>query len=166
MSKAILSENGVRTALVPDVALYMDDVFPKLPNGESVFYIKRSPGVDTETIDHGMTLNCTSADLTFAQPLDQIIETLKPYDIVISDRLHGGLISLMMRKKVILLPVGYHKIKSFYLTWLSQDPGVAFAETQQQLLEAASNLQSPTIDFAALFCHHADPAFDRFLLYA
>ena len=34
---------------------------------------------------------------------------------LISDRLHGGLIAaLMMRKKVIFLPVGYHKIRSFF----------------------------------------------------
>jgi len=37
--------------------------------------------------------------LTLAQPLEQIIATLKPFELVISDRLHGGLIALIMRKK-------------------------------------------------------------------
>ena len=165
-SHAILSESGVQTALVPDMALYMDDVIPKAPGGEAAYFVKRTPAGDAETIDHGVTLDCASADLTLAQPLEMIIATLKPFELVISDRLHGGLIALMMRKKVILLPVGYHKIKSFHATWLKDEPGAAFAETQQQLLDALSNMRSPTTDLAALFRRHADPAFDQFLLNA
>ena len=165
-SHAILSKSGVRTELVPDAALYMDDVIPKAPSGEGAFYIKRTSGVDPETIDHGVTFDCPSADLTLATPLDQIITTLMPFELIISDRLHGGLIALMMRKKVILMPVGYHKIKSFYSTWLKNEPGAAFVETQQQLLEVFKNLRFSTNDLAALFCHHADPALERFLLVA
>jgi exopolysaccharide biosynthesis predicted pyruvyltransferase EpsI len=165
-SHAILSKSGVRTELVPDIALYMDDVIPKASSGEGAFYIKRTPGGDPETIDHGMIFDCPSADLTLGCPLDQIIATLNPFELIISDRLHGGLIALMMRKKVILMPVGYHKIKSFYSTWLKNEPGAAFVEAQQQLLEASKNLRFPTSDLAALFCRHADPAFERFLLVA
>jgi hypothetical protein len=62
--------------------------------------------------------------------------------------------------------VGYHKIKSFYSTWLKNEPGAAFIERQEQLLEVSKNLQFATTDFAALFCHHADPAFEQFLLSA
>jgi len=165
-SHTILSKSGVRTELVPDIALYMDDVIIKAPNGEGSFYVKRTSGGDQETIDHGMTFDCPSADLTLASSLDQIIATLKPFEVVISDRLHGGLIALMMRKKVILMPVGYHKIKSFYSTWLTTEPGAAFVEAEEQLLEAIKNLKFPTIDLAELFCRHADPALERFLLVA
>lgn len=165
-SQAILGKSGVQTELVPDIALYMDDVMPKAPHGEGVFYIKRTPGGDAETIDHGLTFDCPSADLSLSRPLDQIIATLDPFELVISDRLHGGLIALMMRKKVILLPVGYHKIKSFHSTWLKSEPGAAFVETQQQLLTASKNLRFSTSDLRALFCQYADPAFERFLLRA
>ena len=165
-SYAILSKSGVRTDLVPDIALYMDDLIPKASVGEGVFYIKRTPGGDTETIDHGIIFECPSADLTFSFPIDQIIATLTPFELVLSDRLHGGLVALMMRKKVIFMPVGYHKIKSFYSTWLKNEPGAAFIERQEQLLEVSKNLQFATTDFAALFCHHADPAFEQFLLSA
>jgi exopolysaccharide biosynthesis predicted pyruvyltransferase EpsI len=72
----------------------------------------------------------------------------------------------MMRKKVIFLPVGYHKIKSFHSTWLKSEPGAAFVETQQELLTASKNLQFTTSDFRGLFCQYADPAFERFLLRA
>jgi exopolysaccharide biosynthesis predicted pyruvyltransferase EpsI len=165
-SHAILTKSGTRTELVPDIALYMDDVIPKASSGKDVFYIKRTPGGDAETIDHGMTFDCASADLTLTHSLDQIIATLDPFELVISDRLHGGLIALMMHKKVIFMPVGYHKIKSFYSTWLKNEPGAAFVENQQQLLEACYNLRFATTDFAALFCRYADPAFERFLLRA
>ena len=133
---------------------------------KAAFYVKRTPGGDQETIDHGITFDCPSADLTLASSLDQIIATLKPFEVVISDRLHGGLIALMMRKKVILMPVGYHKIKSFYSTWLTSEPGAAFVEAEEQLLEATKNLKFPTIDLGELFCRHADPALERFLLVA
>jgi exopolysaccharide biosynthesis predicted pyruvyltransferase EpsI len=139
-------------------------VIPKTSSGEDVFYIKRTPGGDAETIDHGMTFPCPAADLTLAHSLHQIVATLKPFQLVISDRLHGGLIALMMRKRVIFLPVGYHKIKSFYSTWLKDDPGAAFVETQQQLVEASENVGFPTTNFEELFCQHADPALERFLL--
>lgn len=163
-SQSILSRSGVRTELVPDVALYMDDLIPNAPGGEGVFYIKRTAGVDAETVDHGITLECPSDDLTLAHPLDRIIATLSPFELVISDRLHGGLIALMMRKKVIFAPVAYHKIKSFYSTWLKNEPGAAFVETKQQLLEVANKLQFSTTDLATLFCCHADPALGQFLL--
>jgi exopolysaccharide biosynthesis predicted pyruvyltransferase EpsI len=165
-SQAILSKSGTRTELVPDIALYMDDLIPKAPCGKGAFSIMRTPGCDAERIDHDVTLDCASADLTLAHPLDHVIATLNPFELVITDRLHGGLIALMMRKKVILMPVGYHKIKAFHATWLANEPGVAFAETQRQLLEQSNNLRFPTTDFAALFSRYADPAFERFLFSA
>jgi hypothetical protein len=70
----------------------------------------------------------------------------------------------MMRKKVVLLPVGYHKIRAFYDTWLHAEPGAAFATTQEELLTKLPALQSPSSDLAGLFCEYADPAFNRFLL--
>jgi exopolysaccharide biosynthesis predicted pyruvyltransferase EpsI len=165
-SHAILRDAGTRTALVPDIALFMDELIPKRPGGEQLFFIKRKPGGDAESIDNAIDLGCACADLTLNQPLDRIIATLEPYETVVSNRLHGALIALMMRKKVVLLAVGYHKSRSFYETWLADEPGAAFAEDNQQLLQALATLRSPQADFAALFCHHADPAFDRFLLEA
>jgi len=84
--------------------------------------------------------------------------------LVISDRLHGGLIAAMMRKKVALLPVGYHKIRSFYDTWLQSRPGFVFVETQGELMTKLAALQPPKDDLQALFLEHADAAFNRFLL--
>ena len=165
VSQKLLQQAGTPTAaLVPDIALYMDDVIAKRPHGEGAFYIKRRPGGDAETIDHNIHPDCASADLTFAQPLKEIVAQLTPYEIVISDRLHGGLIALMMRKKVIFLPVGYHKIQAFYDTWLHAEPGAAFATTQQELITKLRALQPPSCDLAGLFCEYADPAFNRFLL--
>ena len=164
VSKALLEAAGTRTALVPDIALYMDDVIQKTPRGSGIFYIKRTRGGDAETIEHHIEPGCESADLTRSQPLEQIIAVLAPYEFVISDRLHGGLIAAMMRKKVVLLPVGYHKIRSFYETWLKSIPGTAFVGRQEELMSVLSTLHWPGTDFKSLFLEHAEPAFDQFLL--
>jgi exopolysaccharide biosynthesis predicted pyruvyltransferase EpsI len=74
------------------------------------------------------------------------------------------LISLMLGKKVILLPVGYHKTKSFYETWLADHPNVAFVSQPEELAAAVDRLRSQHIDYSALFCRYADPAFQRFVM--
>jgi exopolysaccharide biosynthesis predicted pyruvyltransferase EpsI len=163
-SYAILHEAKVRVELVPDMALYMDDVIEKCPGGEKTFFIKRALNADAETIDHGITFDGPSADLTLRNPLDQIIATLKPYEVVISDRLHGGLIALMMRKKTVLLPVGYHKIRSFYDTWLYSNSGAAFVDAQDDLRPRMIALQTPSCNLKLMFCRFADPALGRFLM--
>lgn len=164
VSQSILREAGARTMLVPDAALFMEDLIPKAPGGQGTFYIRRTPGGDAETIDHGIAPECESADLTLATPLGQVIETLKPYEVVISDRLHGGLIALMMGKKVVFLPVGYHKTRSFYDTWLGSRPGSAFCDKPEGVSCHIETLRRPEGGFKALFCEHADPALNRFLL--
>ena len=103
-------------------------------------------------------------DLTLARPLDEIVSTLTPYEFVISDRLHGGLIAaLMMRKKVIFLPVGYHKIRSFFGV-AAVEFGAAFIDGAEDLQNRLAGLRSTNTDFTSLFCDHADSAFEEFLL--
>jgi exopolysaccharide biosynthesis predicted pyruvyltransferase EpsI len=69
----------------------MDDLFEKRPGGSGGFFIKRTPRVDQETIDHGISYACPSGDLTLRLPLAAITQRLAPYEIVLTDRLHGGL---------------------------------------------------------------------------
>jgi exopolysaccharide biosynthesis predicted pyruvyltransferase EpsI len=163
-SLAILSDAGTRTALVPDMAWYMDDRFAKAPGGDGIFFVRRTVSGDAETLDHRIELDCDTEDLTLSSSLERIVERLAPYDIVVSDRLHGGLIALMMRKKVVFLPVGYHKIRAFYETWLPDVPCARFAATAEEVNTAMASLHSATLDLSALVRRHADPAFDRFLL--
>jgi exopolysaccharide biosynthesis predicted pyruvyltransferase EpsI len=165
-SQAILRTAGIQTDLVPDMALFMDDTIPNYPDGRAVFYIRRQPGIDAETIDNNVQLDCRFADLTFSRPLDEIIAELKSYEVIISDRLHGALIALMMRKKVIMLPVAYHKSRAFYDTWLAEKPGVRFAEDGRSLPREILQLESFTTDLRQILCERANPAFDRFLLHA
>jgi exopolysaccharide biosynthesis predicted pyruvyltransferase EpsI len=164
VSQSVLKQAGTRTALVPDIALYMDDLIPKAARGEGMFYVRRTPGGDSETIDHGISPGCESDDLTLTKPLSHVIDRLRPYEIVISDRLHGGLIALMMGKKVVLLPVGYHKTRSFHDTWFRSNPGALFCDRAEELAARIKALRRPEGDLKALFCEHADPALNRFLL--
>ena len=70
----------------------------------------------------------------------------------------------MMRKKVLLLPVGYHKIQAFYDTWLSDMPGAGFVSDRGALDAALGDLTPADHDPGALCRNHAIPAFDRFLM--
>src|SRR5262249_56632070 len=121
-------------------------------------FIKRAPGGDTETIDHGITFDSPSGDLTWDNSLDDIVATLKPFDTVISDRLHGGLIALMMRKKVVFLPTGYHKIRAFYDTWLSPLAGAAFVATSGNLHSHITALHHMIFHHHLLFFLYSDSA--------
>jgi exopolysaccharide biosynthesis predicted pyruvyltransferase EpsI len=164
VSESTLAPVGTRTALVPDIALYMDQAIPKRPQGSGVYYIKRTPGADLENIVPHIETGWPSADLTLSRPLDEIIATLEPYEFVITDRLHGGLIALMMRKKVVFLPVAYHKVAAFYETWLRSNRGAAFAPDP-----AAARAKLPFLDWpddiSQLCALHADRAFNHFLLH-
>ena len=99
--------------------------------------------LNSETIEHQIEPDCPALDLTSSGVLDRIVAALEPYETVISDRLHGGLIAAMMRKKVVFLPVGYHKIRSFYETWLQCRPGSAYVSSQEELITKLSALQPP-----------------------
>jgi len=163
VSEALLRAAGSRTELVPDIALYMDDRIPKSSGGEGVIYVRRTPGGDAETIDHGIVPGCAAADLTLTLPLGEVIAALAPYAQVLSDRLHGGLIALMMRKPTVFLPVGYHKIRAFYETWLRGAASAAYVDRQADLSDALARLGPANDDLGAMFRERALPAFDRFL---
>lgn len=164
VSFAILEKAGTHVELVPDMALYLDDIIVKRPGGEGVYLIRRGPGRDRERARHGITVDCPTSDLTFETSLDQVIATLEPYEIVLTDRLHGGLIALMMRKKVIFLPVSYHKVRAFVETWFYACPAATYVDAQADLPSRVAALEPPDCDLHRMFCQFADPAFSRFLL--
>jgi exopolysaccharide biosynthesis predicted pyruvyltransferase EpsI len=94
-------------------------------------------------------------------PLPSVIDALTPVGLVVSDRLHGALISAMMHKRTVLLPVDNHKSMSFYETWLHSVPGIAFASTRAEVTNVCprdDTLVWP--DFEELFRRYADPAFE------
>lgn len=163
VSHRILQESGTRVELVPDVALYLDNRIEKRPDGAGIFFIRRVAGREQEYLEHGIGAGLYGEDLTYRTPLPGILSALAPFETVISDRLHGGLIALMLRKKVVLLPVGYHKTKSFFDTWLRDNASVAFVGCAEELDQAISGLRPQATDFSELFRRHADPALQRFL---
>jgi len=129
----MLADAGVNTGLVPDAALLAAGDMTPDPGGTGTFWILRSPGRDLERSDHELVPDGPVADLTWDLPLEGVLDHLRPFRWVVSDRLHGGLIALMMGKRVGLLPVAYHKTRAFYDTWLRDDPGVTFLTSRADL---------------------------------
>jgi len=161
---AMLKAGGVRADLVPDAALFLDNELPKCEEGAGTFVIRRLPGRDQEYRTYPVDLEqYPSGDPTYSDRLESIIETIKPFRSIVSDRLHGSLISLMLRKRVAMLPGSYLKSKSFYLTWLRNTPGVRCVENQSELTAFLAADDSPQLDGQQLFLEHAQPALERFL---
>jgi|GEM_PF-2069745 len=162
-SFALLKKAGVNTALVPDTAFYMEESFPKRPEGSGCFFIRRAEGHCQERLDISFPIDCPSADLTYNTPVDDIITTLSPYRTVISDRLHGAIMSILIRKRTALLPVSYHKNQSFYDTWFKDDPGIGFVQSKEDLNRFFTENELPGISPKKLFLDYAIPSFTKFL---
>jgi len=162
-SHRVLEAAGVTTRLVPDASFAMVDTITPSPGGEGTFFILRAPGTCEERVEHTLTVDGPADDLTFALPLGEIETRLGPWGTVVSDRLHGGLIAIMMRKPTALLPVAYHKNASVYETWFADDPGVGFVTSQPELDALRDELNPPETDLAALFAERASAALVEFL---
>ncbi len=94
------------------------------------------------------------------------MKRLRPYKRVISDRLHGAIISILMRKQTALLPVAYHKNSSFYDTWFSDLAGISFLASENDIEEFSTEDSSPDFDFGNLFYSIASKGFASFLLHS
>lgn len=163
-SLKILRDAGVHATLVPDCAFYLDTEVPKRPTGTGLFQVLREPGRDDERVDHGLGLpEAKRGDPTYNLPVDEVIRALSPYRVILSDRLHGAIVALMLRKRTAILPIGYHKNRSFYETWLSGDRAIAYVDDRAGLERFIAGEEIPELDLHALFIDHARPAFRSFL---
>lgn len=156
---------GFRTALVPDAAFALHQALPRFPAGEGTYLILRG---DAESAAHGVSsdhlegvIGCS--DLTLESSIPGLLSALESCEYVVSDRLHGALVALMLGKKVVLLPVDYHKARSFYDTWLGDVPAIAFAEDLRQARSALRELGQRCPDLTDLFRSVADPLLDDLL---
>lgn len=59
------------------------------------------------------------------------VQTLEKYTTIVTDRLHGALLGLVLEKKVILLDNSYGKNKTYYDTWLRDNKNISFADSLQ-----------------------------------
>lgn len=162
-SHEILRASGVRTRLVPDAAFAMADRFPTTPDGKGILAILRTPGTCQERVAHPLAAPGTVSDPTLDLPINVVVDTIGERAVVLSDRLHGGIIASMMRKRVALLPVSYHKNQSFYETWFASDPGVGFVRHQGELDAFLESEARSTLDHRQEFLELAEPALSTFL---
>ena len=74
--------------------------------------------------------------------------------VVVTDRLHGHILSMLLGKPHVILDNSYGKLSSFHEKWTTGVDGVHFARTTDEALELAMELaKSPRVakpDFARL----------------
>ncbi len=162
----LLVRRGFRARRVLDAAFNMADVVTHAPAGDpsDAILIRREEGRCQERLPLWDLPIPSAGDLTFDASLREIMATLAPFGTVISDRLHGALIALMMGKRVGVLPVAYSKSESFVSTWLSGEPGVRYLPTRSAAVDFLSSdeFRVPA-DWRARFAESAEPALADFL---
>ena len=108
-----------------DCAFY--NVFSKAPQGEGV--------LDTFRSDKESALNTPpgrEGDLSYhgyaTKPLDELMNTLRKYEQVNTDRLHIAIGSTLLGKQVRLFPNSYYKNKAVFDYSLKRFPNIRFVE--------------------------------------
>lgn len=165
VSFGILRKDGVRAALVPDAAFYMADEFISNRDnvGDGVFYIRRGEGRCLERVDMISDICCQSGDLTYDYQLADVVRRISSYRCIMSDRLHGAIISIMMGKRTVMLPLAYHKMKAFYDTWFNGEPGIEYAYNRESVERYLVDDCRPIIDLKKMFVEQADKELERFI---
>jgi pyruvyl transferase EpsO len=59
--------------------------------------------------------------------------------LIITSRLHGAILASLLRKPCVLISNNYHKIKSFYDSWLKKDPLCKLINNKEELREYIEN---------------------------
>jgi pyruvyl transferase EpsO len=70
----------------------------------------------------------------------QGIHLLRKGHVVITDRLHGMILALLLRKPIIALDNDYGKLSRFYNTFLKRVPGIYWAQDEAEALELCRKL--------------------------
>ena len=84
---------------------------------------------------HNPTLHQRSLCLMYAG-----IEQFSQYRFVVTNRLHGHILCVLLGIPHILLPNAYHKNRAFYSTWTSGVPYARFVDDPSKLAEAFEEL--------------------------
>ena len=81
----------------------------------------------TDTHAGGSQLSDAQCATLLADKLSQF----RAAQLVVTDRLHGMILSLLAGTPCLVLPNSNHKIRQTWLDWLSENPRVIFVEPQQ-----------------------------------
>ncbi|KKQ40635.1 MAG: hypothetical protein US60_C0056G0003 [Microgenomates group bacterium GW2011_GWC1_37_8] len=120
-----------RNILKGDVYLWHDcafyNIFPKFPEGNGVLNVFRK---DKESVlDNIPNFN---NDLSYngyaTKPLDELINSLKQYKEINTDRLHIAICATLLGKKVNLFPNSYYKNQAVFDYSLRDFPNISFKD--------------------------------------
>lgn len=108
-----------------DCALY--NKFSSIPDGDGILNAFRK---DKESLLNNVPYG--NHDVSYngyaTKPLEEIINYLKQYEEINTDRLHVAICAVLLGKKVSLFPNSYYKNKAVFDYSLSKFPNVSFQE--------------------------------------
>lgn len=74
--------------------------------------------------------------------VDRGVATIQAGDVLVTDRLHGLILAVLLRTPVVGLDNRYGKLSAFVKTWLSEHPFVAMAEDLEAAEEVAARFRA------------------------
>lgn len=153
-----------RTNLCPDFVLYLDDELSawasRQDRSERVLLCLRHDEesiLDTEDrhrLAEALPYPCDTYDTTIPRPiprasrraeLDRTVDLFSSHALVVTDRMHGMVFSVVTRTPCIALPTVDHKIRASY-EWFREVRGLQFLQDITPLAEAAAELHGAQVD--------------------
>ena len=143
---------NIKNILIPDVVLgwdinkYLNKCNIKTTEGNNILYISRNDREKEKFYDIQYDYQSDWPTLIskpnylkysniadweiYIKPLlvEDALKFVLPYKTIISDRMHGAILSWLLGKTTILIDNSYHKSKSLYDTWLIEDNNITLYE--------------------------------------
>lgn len=148
----------------PDFVLYLDDELSARTRWQErshrVLLCLRNDSEsivdaeDRESIADALPYACDTYDTTIPRPipranrlteLHQTVDLFSSHALVITDRLHGMIFSVVTRTPCVALPTVDHKMHASY-EWFTDVRGLEFVEDETGLAEAAAELHGAQVE--------------------
>ena len=79
-------------------------------------------------------VDCPGYVLRSWHMIEKCVAQLEPYEYVFTDRLHGHILCTLRQIPHTIIGNNHHKLKAHWETWVSDFPGVTFADSVDELM--------------------------------
>lgn len=159
LRQSLMAGRETHIALTPDLALYL--VYPSINNRDGILWCMRKDleirdsnaaivlELKRQVSDTGLQVSTTDTYVNYPVPLSiedtevqKKLEQFSRAKLVITDRLHGMIYSVITGTPVIAMDNVSGKVGQVYKQWISHIPYVRFVNSSFDIVDAVSDLIS------------------------
>ncbi len=82
--------------------------------------------------------------------IERCIAQLEPYEYVFTDRFHGHILCVILRIPHTVIGNNHHKLEAHWETWSKDLPGIAFADSIENVTDTLQRLSGEAVDRSSL----------------